>query len=115
MSIELNWAEVERRAEVPRGTLEGSERTSTTDKLRRVGEFEWDLLRRSALVNGPTDIALTFVDYFGKENRDARRFDQLSPDALLFIEEVERVSGARVSLVSTGFDKRPAIVSRRSW
>ena len=115
MSIELKWSEVERRAEVPRGRLEGSERTSTTDKLRRVGEFEWDLLRRSALVNGPTDIALTFVDYLGKKNRDARRFDQLSPDALLFIEEVERVSGARVSLVSTGFDKRPAIVDRRSW
>jgi adenylosuccinate synthase len=115
MSVELKWSEVERRAEVPRGRLEGSERTSTTDKLRRVGEFEWDLLRRSALVNGPTDIALTFVDYLGKKNRDARRFDQLSPDALLFIEEVERVSGARVSLVSTGFDKRPAIVDRRSW
>lgn len=115
MSIELKWAEVERRAEVPRGRLERSERTSTTDKLRRVGEFEWDLLRRSALLNGPTDIALTFVDYLGKKNRDARRFDQLSQDALLFIEEVERVAGAQVSLVSTGFDKRPAIVDRRTW
>jgi adenylosuccinate synthase len=115
MSIELKWSEVERRAEVPRGRLERSERTSTTDKLRRVGEFEWDLLRRSALLNGPTDIALTFVDYLGKKNRDARRFDQLSQDALLFIEEVERVAGAQVSLVSTGFDIRPAIVDRRTW
>jgi adenylosuccinate synthase len=115
MSIELTWTEVERRAEVPRGTLRRSERTSTTDKQRRVGEFEWDLLRRSALVNGPTDIALTFVDYFGKENRDARRFDQLTSEALLFVEEVERVAGAPVSLISTGFDKRPAIVDRRTW
>jgi adenylosuccinate synthase len=115
MSIELTWSEVERRAEVTRGKLRSSERTSTTDKLRRVGEFEWDLLRRSALLNGPTDIALTFVDYLGKKNRDARRFDQLSQDALLFIEEVEQVAGAQVSLVSTGFDKRPAIVDRRTW
>jgi adenylosuccinate synthase len=115
MSIELSWAEVERRAEVSPGRLRRSERTSTTDKQRRVGEFEWDLLRRSALLNGPTDIALTFVDYLGKANRDARRFDQLTPDALLFIEEVERVAGAQVSLVSTGFDKRPAIVDRRIW
>jgi hypothetical protein len=81
--------------------LRSSERTSTTDKQRRVGEFEWDLLRRSALLNGPTDIALTFVDYLGKQNRDARRFDQLDQDALLFMEEVERVAGAQVSLVST--------------
>jgi adenylosuccinate synthase len=115
MSIELSWAEVERRAEVPRGRLRRSERTSTTDKQRRVGEFEWDLLRRSALVNGPTDIALTFVDYLGKLNRDARRFDQLTSDALLFIDEIERVAGAPVSLISTGFDKRPAIVDRRTW
>jgi adenylosuccinate synthase len=115
MSLELTWAEVERRAEVSRGTLRRFERTSTTDKLRRVGEFEWDLLRRSALVNGPTDIALTFVDYLGKKNRDARRFDQLTSDALLFIEEVEQVAGAQVSLVSTGFDRRPAIVDRRTW
>ncbi len=115
MSIELTWTEVERRAEVPRGKLRRSERTSTTDKLRRVGEFEWDLLRRSALLNGPTDIALTFVDYLGKQNRDARRFDQLSQGALLFIDEVERVAGAQVSLVSTGFDRRPAIVDRRTW
>jgi adenylosuccinate synthase len=113
--VGLTWTEVERRAEVPRGKLRRSERTSTTDKLRRVGEFEWDLLRRSALLNGPTDIALIFVDYLGKQNRDARRFDQLSQGALLFIEEVERVAGAQVSLVSTGFDRRPAIVDRRTW
>ncbi len=80
-----------------------------------MGEFEWDLLRRSALINGPTDIALTFVDYLGKDNRDARRFDQLTPKTLHFIEEVERVAGAPVSLVSTGFTKRPAIVDRRTW
>ncbi len=115
MSMEISWAEVERRAEVPRGRLRESEKTSTTNKQRRVGEFEWDLLRQSALINGPTDIALTFVDYLGRDNLNARRFDQLTPKTLHFIEEVERVAGAPVSLVSTGFTKRPAIVDRRTW
>lgn len=115
MSKELSWAEVERRAEVPRGRLRRSEKTSTTKKQRRVGEFEWDLLRRSAVLNGPTDIALTFVDYLGKDNLNARRFDQLTPAALNFIDEIERVAGAPVSLVSTGFTHRPAIVDRRTW
>jgi adenylosuccinate synthase len=115
MSMEISWAEVERRAEVPKGKLRRSEKTSTTNKQRRVGEFEWELLRQSALLNGPTDIALTFVDYLGKENLDARRFDQLTPTALNFIDEIERVAGAPVSLVSTGFTQRPAIVDRRTW
>jgi len=115
MSMEISWAEVERRAEVPRGRIRKSEKTSTTNKQRRVGEFEWDLLRRSALINGPTDVALTFVDYLGKDNLNARRFDQLTQPTMHFIEEVERVAGAPVSLVSTGFTQRPAIVDRRTW
>jgi adenylosuccinate synthase len=115
MSINLSWAEVERRAEVPRGRLRKAEKTSTTNKQRRVGEFEWDLLRKSALINGPTDIALTFVDYLGKKNLDARRFEQLTEQTLHFIEEVERVARAPVSLISTGFSQRPSIVDRRIW
>lgn len=115
MSMELTWPEIERRAEVRKGTLLKSEKTSTTNKQRRVGEFEWDLLRHSALLNGPTDIALTFVDYLGKDNLNARRFDQLTPSALNFIAEIERVAGAPVSLASTGFTQRPAMVDRRTW
>jgi adenylosuccinate synthase len=95
--------------------LRRSEKTSTTNKQRRVGEFEWDLLRRSALINGPTDIALTFVDYLGKKNLDAHRFEQLTEPTLHFIEEVERVARAPVSLISTGFAQRPSIVDRRTW
>ena len=113
--MELTWAEVEKRAEVRRGRLEQSEKTSTTNKQRRVGEFEWDLFRKSSVINGPTDIALTFVDYLGKKNLNARRFDQLSENALNFIAEIERVAGAPVSLVSTGFTQRPAMVDRRTW
>lgn len=115
MSMELRWSEVEKRAEVRRGRLEQSEKTSTTNKQRRVGEFEWDLFRKSAVINGPTDIALTFLDYLGKKNLNARRFDQLTQNALIFINEIERVAGAPVSLVSTGFTQRPAIVDRRTW
>jgi adenylosuccinate synthase len=66
------------------------------------------------VLNGPTDIALTFVDYLSKENRKARRFEQLTEGTLEFIEEVERVSGVTVSLISTRFDWRN-IIDRRSW
>ena len=71
--------------------------------------------RRSALINGPTDIALTFTDYISRDNAHARRFELLTPETINFIEEVERVAGAPVTMVSTGFDRRPSIVDRRAW
>lgn len=115
LAQEIKWEDVEKRAGFKRGALKKLEKTSTTNRQRRVGEFEWDLLRRSALINGPTDIALTFADYITKKNADARRFDQLTSETIQFIEEVEQVAGAPVSLVSTGFDRRPSIVDRRAW
>jgi adenylosuccinate synthase len=115
LSQELKWKDVEARAGFKPSELSSKEKTTTTGTQRRVGEFEWDLLRRSALINGPTDIALTFTDYISRDNAHARRFELLTPETINFIEEVERVAGAPVTMVSTGFDRRPSIVDRRAW
>ena len=114
MSREIGWAEVARRAGLNVRTLRKAERTSTTKRRRRVAEFDWALLHRAASLNGPTDIALTFSDYIAAENRDARRFEQLSQPTLRFIEEIEAVTQAPVSLISTRFHTR-SIIDRRSW
>ena len=66
------------------------------------------------MLNGPTDIALTFVDYLSKANRNAFRFEQLELGTVRFIQEVERVSGVPVSLISTNFSWRN-VIDRRSW
>jgi adenylosuccinate synthase len=71
-------------------------------------------LRRAAQINGPTDIALTFADYLAAANRKARRFEQLPDETIQFIEEVENVAGASVSLISTYFGYR-SIIDRRNW
>lgn len=117
ITSELTWEEIESRAELPAGTLSEKELTSKTKTLRRVGEFEWDLVRKAALLNAPTDIALTFADYLAAENRQAWRFEQLTKETLRFIDELERVTGARVSLISVGFEQyaqRP-LIDRREW
>jgi adenylosuccinate synthase len=44
----------------------------------------------------------------------AKRFDQLNDDTIRFIQEVERVALAPVTLISTGFNSR-SIIDRRSW
>jgi adenylosuccinate synthase len=114
MSKEITWREVEKRARRPAGSIRAKERTSTTHRKRRVGEFEWTLLRKAASLNAPTDIALTFADYISRLNQDARRFEQLTPETIGLIEEIERVAGAPVSLISTRFDYR-SIIDRRAW
>lgn len=113
LRTELNWEVIERRSGLI--GLAAKELTSKTKRLRRVGEPEWDLLRLAALHNGPTDIALTFADYLDAKNADAWRFEQLTEETIRFVDEVERVTGARVSLISTGFMQHRGIIDRRQW
>lgn len=114
MSQPLTWNDVGERSGYDPRDLERAEQTSTTHRLRRVGEFEWDLLRRAVSLNGPTDIGLSFADYINRSNAEARRFELLTDDTIRFIDEVERVACAPVSLISTRFNYR-SIIDRRSW
>jgi adenylosuccinate synthase len=114
MTRELNWEEIAERSGQSVEELKERERTSTTRRQRRVMEFDWTLLRRAASLNGPTDIALTFADYLSPKNARARRFEQLTPDTINFIQEIERVAAAPVSLISTRFHYR-SIIDRRAW
>jgi adenylosuccinate synthase len=110
----LSWAEVARRSGLDVRELRKTERGSISGKRRRVAEFDWTQLRRASVLNNPTDIALTFADYISADNRDARRFEQLTDETIHFIEEVERVAAAPVTLIGTHFHAR-SIIDRRSW
>jgi adenylosuccinate synthase len=114
MSQELSWEELSKRSGIPLQELLDAEKGSVSKKQRRVAEFDWALLRKAAQLNGPTDIALTFADHLSAENREARRLDQLTTATIRFIEEVERVAGADVSLISTRFHPR-SVIDRRHW
>jgi adenylosuccinate synthase len=114
MGIEIDWNTVSQRSGIPVDQLKKTEKTSTTHKDRRVAEFNWELLRRASALNGPTDVAMTFVDYLKSTNENARRFEQLDEHTIRFIEEVQRVAAAPVSLISTRFDFR-SIIDRRAW
>lgn len=111
---EISYEELSRRSGIDVDELKGAEKTSTTRRQRRLGEFEWDLLQRAAGLNAPTDLAVTFVDYLAKSNRQAIRFEQLTEETINFIQEVERVTGTPASLIATGFNNR-SIIDRRAW
>jgi adenylosuccinate synthase len=102
------------RAGLDAGKLRKAEVTSTTGRPRRFGEFDWTLLRRSCALNAPTDIAFTFADYIKIRNRQAFRFEQLTRDTIEFLEEIERVAQAPVSLINCRFDQR-SVIDRRNW
>ncbi|HEX7964206.1 MAG TPA: adenylosuccinate synthetase [Gammaproteobacteria bacterium] len=114
MSQEISLEEIHKRSGIPLEELQRIEKTSTTNKKRRIAEFDWTLIRMASCLNSPTDIALTFSDYFTIENQKARRFEQLSIETINFIEELEKVASAPVSLISTRFHSR-SIIDRRMW
>lgn len=113
-SNEISLEEISKRSGKSLEELKRLERTSTTDRDRRIAEFSWVLFRKACELNSPTDIALTFVDYIYAPNEKARRYDQLDGDTRQMIEEIERCSGVKVSLIGTCFDYR-AIIDRRNW
>lgn len=114
MSQPLSFQEVARRSGIPDAELKSTEIGSVSGRQRRIAEFDWSQFRRSLLLNGPTDITLTFADYLDVRNRQAFRYEQLTGATLRFIEEMEKVSGVPVSLISTAFDERN-IIDRRMW
>lgn len=114
MGKEVSYEELASRSGIDIEDLKSTEKTTTTNRQRRIAEFDWAQLHNAVVLNAPTDIALTFVDYLDVKNRDARRFEQLQVDTIKFIEEIEKLTKAPVSLISTRFKYR-SVIDRRSW
>lgn len=114
MSQQITFQDIADRSGIPLSELQSAEVGSVSHRPRRIAEFDWAQFRRSLLLNGPTDICLTFADYFGIDNRKAFRYEQLTAPTLRFIEELEKVGGIPVSMISTAFNERN-IIDRRMW
>jgi len=75
------------------------EYTTVTKKLRRVGRFDYELLKRAIEINRPTKLAINFVDYLDCENINAKRFDDLTDKTKFFIWDIEHRFGIPVSYI----------------
>lgn len=103
MGRNLTLADVSARSGIPLEEFRKVEKGTISGVERRVAEFDWAQIRRSAELNGATDIAVTFADYLGVENREATTFDELNEAARNFILRLERVAGTAVTLISKEF------------
>jgi adenylosuccinate synthase len=110
LSNELAWEDVTRASG---SAIPLAERTTVTNGLRRVGQFDWDVVRKSAILARPTQIALNFVDYIDANNYGASDAKLLSTAAANFVDCVERRLGRPVALLGTGPDVQH-VIDRRS-
>ena len=96
---EVSWEQLRRLSGYP---YEIAEYTTATKRLRRVALFDWDLVRRAAKVNRPTQIALHGLDYTDYRNKGVTTFDDLTKSAKEFVEAVEQELNVKVTFVGTG-------------
>lgn len=91
---EMPVEEAERLGIVEYGTVTG--------RRRRVGYWDGELARYSAMLNGATQIAITGIDKLDKECYGVREWSKLTAKAKEFVERVESEVKVPVTLISTG-------------
>ena len=95
MPGEMNADEIHQRGIAEYGVVTGRLR-------RKSAEIPWDMLRYAALLNGPTEIALTFCDHYDPAVTGATTPEQLTQPVRELIAKVEAATGAPVTMVETG-------------
>jgi adenylosuccinate synthase len=103
---EISWEEVVRRSGYP---VALAEYTTVTGRLRRVGEFDWNLAEKAVTVNRPTALALHGVDYLDHSDLGATQWHRLGRRPRSFIDQLEQRLGVRVRYVFTGPDRHHII------
>lgn len=94
LATEMPQEEADRMGIVEYGTV--------TRRRRRIGHFDFELAKRSAMINGATQLAVTCLDRLYKGCSGARSLEQLTPEARDFIKRLEGELGVPVTLISTG-------------
>ncbi|HPH34069.1 MAG TPA: adenylosuccinate synthetase [Methanoregulaceae archaeon] len=77
---------------------------TVTHRQRRIGEWDGEMARYSAMINGCTQAAITGIDRVDPHCFGINDYDKLSRKALDFIEKAEEDIEAPVTLISTGPD-----------
>lgn len=97
LDSETDWETVTRESGAPADLREF---TSVTKRLRRVGRFEFGIVRDAIAVNHPTRLILNHIDHIDWRCRDGA----LSSLAWEFIHSIERGLARHVDWVGTGVD-----------
>ena len=91
-----------------------SEFGTVTGRQRRAADFDFDLARRSIMLNGATQIAITKLDVLFAECAKKTAFDELSDDAKAFIANIENRLKLPVTIIGTGPEISHVVDRRKS-
>jgi adenylosuccinate synthase len=96
---EISWEQLQEESGYPHPI---QEITSVTQKVRRIGRFDWDLAAAAVRVNRPTKLAINGLDYLSYKNAGVTRLDQLDEKALAFMGRATRELKSPVALWAAG-------------
>ena len=85
---------------------------TVTGRQRRAAEFDFDLARRSIMLNSATQLGITKLDVVFPECAQMQSFSDLSSPAKYFIKNIEEQLKVPVTLIGTGPDVND-IIDRR--
>jgi adenylosuccinate synthase len=77
---------------------------SVTGRLRRAAPFDYELARRTIMLNSANKLALTKLDVVFPTCKGVREYSQLTSDAKHFVEELEGRLHTPVAYIGTGPD-----------
>ncbi|MBN2013972.1 MAG: adenylosuccinate synthetase [Candidatus Altiarchaeota archaeon] len=78
------------------------EKGTVTQRQRRIGDFDLELAKYSAMVNGATQIGITCLDKIFPECNGVREYHKLSHRARDYVRGIEDGVGIKATLISTG-------------
>lgn len=78
------------------------EQTTVTKRIRRIGQWDEELLASALILNDPTSLALMFVDYLTPRDEGITEYDKLSQNSRSFVEYLESYSNVPVRFIGTG-------------
>lgn len=102
--------EISKDEAIKRGWFETA---SGTGRDRRAAPFDFELAKRSVMIDGATQVALTKLDCVFPECRKARTFEEIPRDAQQFVGKIEKETGIPVMLIGTGPDALDLVDRRK--
>jgi adenylosuccinate synthase len=75
---------------------------SVTGRLRRASPFNFELAKRSIMLNSATQAALTKLDIVFPSDAGKKKFNDLTHEAKKFVNRIEDEIGLKVTVIGTG-------------
>ena len=108
---EITWDQLRLESGYPHDI---TEMTTVTNKIRRVGRFDWELATKAVQVNAPTTVAINGLDYLDCRNRGSSDYTELTFPAREFVDRLATALRVPVTMLGTGPSIREIIRTEKT-